>query len=276
MTAGPDRVQKSADLFLKGIFLNYFKFFHRKLGIAVLIRFGFPVNGIGAFLGIVDRKIAILLEDAQLPHVLYRNSACGEIGYGPVGKLHSNACNVRQRTEGGNAGSMNVPERGIDDVEHYIDVVNHQIEYYVYFQTSFIKKTEPMGFDEHWIAEARTNSRKCGVEPLQMTDLKNCAALFCRCDKFVGFLQVFCHRFFEKNMHAHREKFPGDSEVLWGGRNDADRIDLADEVPVIAYGLGINLFGHLQPALAVNIDYCNQIGLRQPGIFLSVKTAEVA
>ena len=194
----------------------------------------------------------------------------------PFVKLHSNACDVRKRTEGRNAGSMNVLERGIDDVEHDIDVVNHQVEYDVYFQTSFIKESEPMGFDEHWVAQARANGGKCGVEPLQVPDLQNCAALFCRCDKFVGFLQVFCHRFFKKNVHPRREEFPGDSEVLGRGRNDADRIDLADEVPVIGQGLGINLFGHLPPALAVNIDNGNEIGLGQPGIFLSVKAAEVA
>jgi hypothetical protein len=66
---------------------------------------------------------------------------------------------------------MNVLERGMDDVEYDIDVVNHQIKYDVYFQTSFIKKSEPVGLYEHWVAQAWTYGRKCGVEPLQVTDL---------------------------------------------------------------------------------------------------------
>ncbi len=49
---------------------------------------------------------------------------------------------------------MNILERRIDDVKCDIDVVNHQIKYNVYFETSFIKKSEPMGFDEHRVAQA--------------------------------------------------------------------------------------------------------------------------
>ena len=82
-----------------------------------------------------------------------------------------------------------------------------------------------MHFEKQRAAHDRLDSEHCGIETLDVTDLKNPAVFSCRAKQRIGFVETRSHRFFDQCIESHLEQAATHFGMRGSGHGHTDRVD---------------------------------------------------
>src|SRR6266536_5013112 len=96
-------------------------------------------------LAVIERDIFLGLEQAQLADPLGRDTAGGEVGDASAAELEAHIADVHLPGKDGYSGCADFFEFGLaDQVQHYIQIVNHQVEHDIDVEASRAEQIEPV------------------------------------------------------------------------------------------------------------------------------------
>src|SRR5437588_11787673 len=87
----------------------------------------FPIN-LAALTLIIERKVGVLLKDANLPHSLGADSTGGDVGNAAARKSQSRVSNIFSATKHGHAHGIDAFDRRPHQMQNDFQIMNHEIE----------------------------------------------------------------------------------------------------------------------------------------------------
>src|SRR5947207_1326835 len=86
-----------------------------------------PVN-LAALILIIERKVGVLLKDANLPHSLGADSTGGDVGNAAARKSQSRVGNIFPAAKDGHAHGIDALDRRPHQMQNDFQIMNHEIE----------------------------------------------------------------------------------------------------------------------------------------------------
>jgi hypothetical protein len=114
------------------------------------------------------------------------------------------------------------------------------------------------------------------IETLEVPDLQNAFAPGGELDQSPRLGRCLRDRLLHQHMRAGGEKVPCDRKVSRCRRDDAYRIDRTKQFTIVRHRSSPNFDGDLVTGLLSGVGDGNELALRCLGIFLCMKSAEVA
>ena len=154
--------------------------------------------------------------------------------------------------------------------------MDHQVEHHVDVSAALAKRRQPMALDESRRAQQRLSGDDGGVEAFQVADLQHPPRLPGRRNELLRLHDGLGDGFFHQDMRTRLQKGHGHLEVSRRRRDDADGIDLAEQLAVIAEMTRAELCRQGGPGLRLRVDDGVERAIGQGDIFLCVKAAQVS
>ena len=156
------------------------------------------------------------LKEAQLAHLLCAHTARRKVGHAARFELDAHIRNVHFVGKNRQPHPMQRAHRRVDQTQHDIQVVDHQVQHHVHVQRARAENAEPMRLEKHGVVQDRFGGRDRGIEALQMPGLQNAAVLGGNLDEAIGLLDAGRDRLLHQNVHVGRQQSFRHFEV--GGR----------------------------------------------------------
>jgi hypothetical protein len=125
---------------------------------------------------------------------------------------------------------VEVGDRRVDEVEHDIDVVNHEVEHDARLDRAETERVDPVALDENRVLDVRQRSDHHGVEPLNVPHLERHAALSRETIERLRLSETARHRLFDEDGDARLDQARRDSVMRWRRRHDAGRLRARDQL----------------------------------------------
>ena len=122
---------------------------------------------------VVDGDVLMRLEEAKLADALCADAAGGEVGDAAGGELDAHVGDVDFSREDGKTDGLQGMHGRLNEAENDVEVMHHEIEDDVDVERARGEDAEPVGLKEHGHVDIGMDGEDGGVEPLEMTDLKD-------------------------------------------------------------------------------------------------------
>ena len=154
--------------------------------------------------------------------------------------------------------------------------MNHQIEDDAHIRTALFERREAMRFDETRRRETTCRRHDRGIESLEVPDLKHAAARLGDRDEVLRLRDGGRDRLLDEHMDAPVKQRPADGMVQRRRGGDAHRVHSIQELAKIRNARHAEFGSDPRARLCVDVDHRDQLRRRQLGVFLRVKSPEVA
>ena len=165
---------------------------------------------------------------------------------------------------------------GIDQAEHDIDIVDHQIQNYIDFRAARLIRRQPLGVNFLRFGNFFFQRDDRRIKPLEMTDLQQHVVFFRTRNQGFGFADCFRYWLFEQYMDTRVQTCLGQGEMKFGRHHDRDQIHLTDNIFEARVSWNLIFFCDLSPTLGIRLNHCDQINIFQSEVLLDVKVTQVA
>jgi len=146
-------------------------------------------------------------------------------------------------------------------IQHDVQVVNHEVQDDVHVQTTRAKQAEPVNLEEKRDARDFLQSGNGGVKAFQVTDLQDALVLGRRVYQTPRRGQIGRDRLFHQDVDARCEQLASDFSVQRSGHCNHRRIDFALELTERSERQAIMLGRRLRRALPIGIHHAHQRGI---------------
>ena len=224
----------------------------------------------------IHGQVAARLEDAHPPHVLHGDAAHRDVGGAAVGEHDAGIGDVGQGGNHRRAGGEDLVDVRVDDGEDDVDVVDHQVEHHVHVRAPLLEHGQPVRLDEQRVGEQRLHGQHRRVEPLQVADLEDAAALAGKRNEVVRLGQGGGDGLFHEHVQVGEQAGAGHLVVQHRGHDHAHRVHQGQQLPVIGERPGATFVRHLRRPLRVGISHAHQFHPGHFRVFLGMKPSQVA
>src|SRR5262245_2649468 len=184
--------------------------------------------------GVIERVVFVRLKDAEFAQSLAGDAAGGDVGDAAVGEFEAGVGQIDLRRQYRNSDGVEFNDLAFDQAGDDVQFVNHQIHDHVDVEGAWSEDAHPMRLEESGALDARGHGRERGIEPFNVSHLKDQLSRFGRGDHPVGLVQRPRNRLFDQNVDARLQKCAGDFVMVGGRSSDADRFDLVEQFAVVA------------------------------------------
>ena len=218
------------------------------------------VQGAIEEVGFHQAAAAVGTEAANLAvgHLAGRQAGHHSIGKGQRG------VDVVDRS-GGSAppGCGQADHGGTGQLQHQVDVMNHQVEHHRHVVGPVGVGAVAAGFQHHHflIGHHLDQLPEGRIEALDMPHLEQAARLVGGLDEFEGLLLTGGDRFLNQHMHPCFEAGQTDPVVQQGGHSDAHRIHLGQHFSIVRKPTAAKLLGGQLAAGPIRIGHTHQLGV---------------
>ena len=215
-------------------------------------------------------------EEPDLLHDLSRDPARGDVRHTAARKGQAGVGDVHLVRENRNPDGVHGRNRGADEMEDDVEVVDHQIEDDVHVRAAFEEGVEAVGFDEEGRSHHGPEGRDGRIEPLDEADLEDQPLCPGEGDQFIRLGKRRGDRFFQQDVHARLQKDRGDLMVGAGRHGDRDGVDLSQKSAVVRQNLAVAAVGRLPGILLHHVGDADDPAFRNFPVFLEVVAAQMA
>jgi hypothetical protein len=167
------------------------------------------------------------------------------------------------------------PNRRAHQTGDHIDIVDHQIQHDIDIRAALDERRQAVALDKFRILDHAFKTANRRIKPFEMADLKQRPLGRRQRDQFLGLGQIRGQRFFDQDIDAGVKKVTRDSMMITGRHRNAGATNSADELVVVGKRRRPQRLADRPGALAVDIDYADQVGLFRRRVLLGVKLAEI-
>lgn len=178
----------------------------------------------------VEADVRIGLEQAHFPHLFERDAAGRQVGHAAVFEFQPGIGDVGRVAQHRNAARAHPAHGRLDDVQHQIEVVNHQIEDDRDLRAAWLEGRQPVRFDEHGPHDLAGQGQKRRIESLDVPDLHFEAGAFGQFQQAIGLGDGGRHGLFHENVLARTECFFGHFKVGGRGCHDVHRVHFGQQI----------------------------------------------
>ena len=168
-----------------------------------------------------------------------------------------------------------VGDRGIDQRQDDVDVVDHQIEHDAHVRAPLRERRDSDGFDIDWPSDARRDGAEGVGEAFDQADLKYQLLGPGQRREFFRIGHALCEGFFDQHVDPGVEEVPHHFVVRGGRHGDRHGVDAADERAVVGCCLGLQTGRDLGGPWAVAVGNRDQAGAVESSHLFRVIAAEV-
>ncbi len=155
----------------------------------------------------VDSDERLVAPHLHLPAGHVANARSAQMGHAAIGKFEPRLGHVLVLTEHGNAQGFNPGQRRVDERQHHVQIVDHQIEHHAHVGRAEGKSTGPHRLDEARLMQMRHGGRKRRIESLDMTDLHQRLLVTGHLQNFISLGQRAGNWFFDQHVNAAAHEF---------------------------------------------------------------------
>ena len=178
--------------------------------------------------GEIEREVLVRLEEAQLADALSADAAGGKVGDAAVFELDADVSDVGLRGQHGEANGAQLAHGRVDEGEHDVEVVDHEVEHDVDIERTRGEDAEAVGLKEHGPVEVRAGGEDGGVKALKVTGLHESAVPGGKREDSVSLLEGGGERFFDEAVDASGKQGCGGGGVGMGRNADGSGVYRAD------------------------------------------------
>src|SRR5438445_496869 len=125
------------------------------------------------------------------------------------------------------------PRRRIDEPQHDVEVVDHQVHHHAVLLHARGEGPEATRLDQDRALDDLLELLHRAVEPLDVTDVQDGAALPGDREELARLLERRSDRLLDEDANARLQEIGGDLEMLLGRHRHAREIDLADQLAMV-------------------------------------------
>ena len=123
---------------------------------------------------------------------------------------------------------LNCLNRRLHQAQHYIEIVNHQVQNHPNISGSAREGTKSLAQNQLGLKRSIRQVFKYRVEALDMAHLENRLTLLSHIDQLIRLGQVQCQRFFNEERYALTKEIQCDGIMMTCGHGNYGRVDLGD------------------------------------------------
>src|ERR1044071_3825543 len=168
------------------------------------------VKNLRPALVIVDRNVGIRLKKTDLPFAFERHAARRDIRNTTVSEFDSSIGDIRPLREHGHSPRFDACRRRPHQTGDHINVMNHQIEYDIDIRAALDERRQTMALDKLGLSYDPFKAANCGVEALEMSDLKQYVFFLGGGDELAGFTDACGERLFHQHIDARIDEIARD------------------------------------------------------------------
>src|SRR6266566_1094485 len=158
------------------------------------------------------------------------------------------------------------PGRRVDEPQHDVEVVDHQVHHHAVLLHARGEGPEPARLDEDRTLDDLLQLLHRAVEPLDVTDVQDGAALLGDREELARLLERRRDGLLDEDAHARLQEVGGDLEVLLGRHRHAREIDLVDQLAMVEQRLGVVVRCDLLRAVPIDVDDTGQVDVPELGV----------
>ena len=181
---------------------------------------------LAALVEVIEREIGVVLEDADLAHLLEADAAGRDVGHAAVFETDARVGDVLALAQHGGADRIDRLDRRAHEMQHDFEIVDHQIEHDADVGAASGIGGEPVRLDEAGRVSFSSSALSAGIEALDVADLQDELLGVGEIDQRLGLLGVVGDRLFDQDVLAQAEKERADFVMRAGRRGDGGGIDL--------------------------------------------------
>jgi hypothetical protein len=148
----------------------------------------------------------VRLEEAELADSLCGDAGGGEVGDGTGGKLDAGVGDIGIGAEDGEAGGPDFVDGGLGELEHDVQVMDHEVEDDIDVKGAWGKEAEAVSLKEHGVMRKGAKGLHSGIETFQVAYLKGEGALLGEGDQVVSLGEVGSDGFLDEEVQAGLEE----------------------------------------------------------------------
>ena len=122
---------------------------------------------------VVDGHILMRLKEAKLADAFRANAAGGEVGNTAGLELDAHICDIRLLREHGQTHCMDALHWRLDEAEHDVEIVDHEIENNIDIKGTGTEDAEAMRLKKHGVVEKRPDGGYGRIETFKVTRLQD-------------------------------------------------------------------------------------------------------
>ena len=176
----------------------------------------------------IEREVSRRLEDAQLPGALARHAARGDDRDGAIGELDAGVRDVDVRREDRHAGCPHFADLRSHQLQHQIEIVNHQVQDHRDVGAARLERGETFGLQKPGLVEIGGGGAHRPVESLHVTHLETAPALARRVHQLLGARQRVRQRLLDQRVEAALQHHLPDANVGRRRHDHGDRLDAVE------------------------------------------------
>ena len=225
---------------------------------------------------VVDRKVRVGLEDAELPLALEGHAARGDVGDATVGEAQPRVGDVDGIGQDGDADRLHRAQRRRHHAEDDVEVVDHEVQHDVDVGAALGERREAVTLDEARLADDAVERADRRVEALEMADLQHAPAADGELEQRLALVHRRGERLLDQHVDPGVEQVARDGVVQLGRDGDARAVDPAGERAVIGDGLDAERGRDGAGTRGVDVGDRDELGRRIRRVLLRVKPTEVS
>ena len=204
---------------------------------------GAPIH-FAALILIIEREIGVLLEDADLPHLLGADPAGGDVRHAAILETEPRIRDVFAAAQDRHADGVDRLHGRTDEMQNDFEIVDHQVEHDSDIGAAIRIRRKPMRLDEARIRQAFFQRAQDRIETLHVADLQDEPARRGELRQFARVRGVFRDRFFDQEMLAPGQQFARDLEMRVRRRRDRGGVHLFRKLFEGSGGHDAKFLGH--------------------------------
>ena len=201
------------------------------------------------------------LEQPEFANTLGGDATGGKIRHAAAGKLHAHIRDIHLLRKNMDACGADLLGRLPGERQDDVDIVDHEIQHYVYVQAAGAEFAETVHLEEKRLGDDRIESDDRGIEPLQVADLQDASVARRGIDQLPGGLRRVGDGFFDHDIHAQLHQLASDGSMRDGGAGYHGGIGARGQVLQRRQDRAAVRSGSLGSTFAVCIEHTGQLGM---------------
>ena len=204
--------------------------------------------------------------------------AGGEAGHNTVLKSERGIDVVNGPLGAAASGGSKAHHRSLGQLQNKVNVVDHQIQHHRDIISAIRVGAVAAAFQHHhlFIGHHLGELPECGIETLDMPDLKQTTGAMGGLDQRCGFILACGDRLFDQHMGTSFETGQPHRMVQKCGDCDADRLDLRNHVAIVGEPSTAELLGRQPTPFLIRIGDTDEVGVTQQAEHPGVVPSHVA
>src|SRR6186713_18362 len=184
-----------------------------------------------------------------------------QICHTPILELDTNVGDVGPARKDRNPDGAHLCDGRSNQVQHDIEIMDHQIKDDVDIQTPRSESGQTMDFKKLRFGGHLYCRGDHGIEALDVTGLQD-ASMSCRSiNEQAGFVQSSSNRFLHQEINTVLQEVNSNACVICCRYRKTNGIDLPEEVPVVGPCLGVVRLSDFSSTVRKDVDHPDQFGI---------------